>query len=127
MKNQLSKIYASPAVYKTVSLFLIFIVLHLWGVSLFPKYNTIPIEYFAALRNFLVLLILGLAAFYLIKIWLAIAIMCLRGIRATSWGEFKPVMIYSIKKVIKYVVIANLAFLVFALAFAFPLSRILNG
>ncbi|KFE54050.1 hypothetical protein IV02_04705 [Pseudomonas syringae] len=113
--------------YKTVSLFLIFIVLHLWGVSLFPKYNTIPIEYFAALRNFLVLLILGLAAFYLIKIWIAIAIMCLRGIRATSWREFKPVMIDSIKKVVKYVVIANLAFLVFALAFAFPLSRILNG
>lgn len=127
MKKQLSKIYASPAVYKTVSLFLIFIVLHLWGVSLFPKYNTIPIEYFAALRNFLVLLILGVAAFCLMLIFIEIAKFGLIGITATSWGEFKPVMINSIKKVVKYVVIANLAFLVFALAFAFPLSRILNG
>lgn len=127
MKNLLSKIYASPAVYKTISLFLIFIALHLWGVSLFPKYNTIPIEYFAALRNFLVIIILGVAVFYLIMIWIAILIMCARGITATSWREFKPVMIDSIRNVIKYVVVANLSFLVFALAFAFPLSRILNG
>ncbi|WP_189659090.1 hypothetical protein [Pseudomonas amygdali] len=127
MKNQLSNIYASPAIYKTAFLLILFLDIHLWFVSLFPKYNTIPIEYFAALRNFLVIIILGMAVFYLIMIWIAIAKMSIRGIMASSWGEFKPVMINSIKKVVKYVVIANLAFLVFALAFAFPLSRILNG